>query len=177
MEVQEAPERPIEARHEGDGAGLATVDAAGLRLRILPPGDLLHEEPILRRQRGGAQGEHPANFMGRREDPLPHRDTGQHVIDEVSRRPAHSPRGTTGARSTTFAGEAHEDLLPTRRTYDPQKSMGVYATAKVAAKLLLDIVRELFAPLLTHGGEKGLEVLAHQEMQRGLLGPTAHVGS
>jgi hypothetical protein len=74
VQMHEAPERPIEALHEVDGAGLAAVDAAVLRLRILPPGDLLHEEPVLRRQRGGAQGEHPANFMGRREDPLPHWD-------------------------------------------------------------------------------------------------------
>jgi hypothetical protein len=54
--------------------------------------------------------------------------------------------------------------------------MREHATAKVAAKLLLDVVRELFAPLLTYGGEKGLEVLAYQEVERGLLGRTAHVG-
>jgi hypothetical protein len=66
VQVHGASERPVEALHEGHRARLAAVDAAGLRLLLLPPGNLLHEKAVLRSQRGGALGVYAANFVRRR---------------------------------------------------------------------------------------------------------------
>ena len=44
--------------------------------------------------------------------------------------------------------------------------MGRDPAADVASELLLDVAREILAALLAHGGEEGLEVLAHHDVQR-----------
>lgn len=48
--------------------------------------------------------------------------------------------------------------------------MGRDPAADVASELLLDVAREILAALLAHGGEEGLEVLAHHDVQRRELG-------
>jgi hypothetical protein len=47
--------------------------------------------------------------------------------------------------------------------------MGQDSATQIATQLLLDVVRKLLAALLTHRGEEGLEVLAHDEMQGAVL--------
>jgi hypothetical protein len=51
------------------------------------------------------------------------------------------------------------------------------AATKVAAKLLLDVARQVFAALVAHGREEGLEVLAHDDVERGLVGLATGVGA
>ena len=48
---------------------------------------------------------------------------------------------------------------------------------KVPAKLLLDIVRQVFAALLSHGRQKRLLMFAHEQMERGPPRRVARVGS
>jgi hypothetical protein len=51
------------------------------------------------------------------------------------------------------------------------------AATNVATKLLLDVVRDVFAAFLSHRREEGLEVLAHDDVQSRGLRTTASVGS
>jgi hypothetical protein len=52
----------------------------------------------------------------------------------------------------------------------PWVNMAGQAAAKIAPQLLLHVAGDVFPALLTHGREEALEVLAHDEMERGPLG-------
>jgi len=75
VKVHKAAQRPVETLHEGDGARLAMY----VRSALLPARDFLHEEAALRGQRVRPERVYAADFMGRRQHPLPHRDVRWHV--------------------------------------------------------------------------------------------------
>jgi hypothetical protein len=62
VQVHEGAERRVEALDEGDAPGLSGLDAARLRLALLPPGDLLDEDAVLGGQRLRLPREQAADF-------------------------------------------------------------------------------------------------------------------
>jgi len=175
VQVDEVAERPVEALDEGDASGLAALDAARLRLLLLPSGDLLDEDSVLRRQRLGPQREDAPDLRRHREHPLSHGHVGQDVVDEMRRRPAHASGRARGARAPALARVRDDDLLVTDPARDATKSVRQDAAAQIATKLLLDVVGHVLAPLLAHRREKGLEVLTHDEVEGARLGTVTYV--
>jgi len=167
MEVHEGPERRVESLHERHAPRLRPCE---LRGRLLPARDLRHEQAVTRRQRVRTERHHAAHLVRRRQDPLPHRGVGQDGVAQVARRVPHPPRRARRARSTALAGVRDNELLAALLARDAEKTVGRDPAADVASELRLDVAREILAALLAHGGEEGLEVLAHHDVQRRELG-------
>jgi hypothetical protein len=119
MEVDKAPKCPVETLYEGDGARHA-VRGRGV---LLPARYFLHENAALRRQRVRPEREHAADFVRRRQHPVPHRDVWQDVIHQVRGGVAHPPGRARRARSTALARVRDDDFLAALRAHDAQKTV------------------------------------------------------
>jgi hypothetical protein len=82
-------------------------------------------------------GREESHSPGEGEDPLPYRDLGEHVADEVLGGVLHAPCAAGGA-DVGLAGESNQALETAVGTAYPCEAPGEDAAVQVGAKLPLD---------------------------------------
>lgn len=112
-----------------------------------------------------------------RQDPLAHRDIGQHPIDQVRRPFGHAPTAAPRAEAAPFAGERHEPILATARTSEPSEPTSEDTAPDVGAELPFDEGwQPLPIPPAGRVNTERLEVVAHDAVQDVPLGTTMPIG-
>jgi hypothetical protein len=99
---------------------------------------------------------------------------GQHSIDERSGCVRHPPTAAGWAESTPFAREGDESIVPARVAVDTQESMREYPALEIRTDLALNEPSDRCA-LPSRPSQEGLELLADDFVQKGLLGLVAFV--
>jgi hypothetical protein len=134
VELEAAPEA-LDHRHR---TGLATVDAEGPRGTRGEGEERAGVHAQHRTAQGVIPGQAVAQAIRQRQDPLPHRHPGQHLVDEIGGAFGHPPAATAWAEPAPLAGEGQEALEGAVRTAKPREAMGQHATREERAELLLD---------------------------------------
>ena len=112
--------------------------------------------------------------IGEREHPLTHGNFGQYAVDEMGGGLRHSPAAAGRAESTPFAREGDESIVPARVAVDTQESMREYPALEIRTDLALNEPSDRRA-LSSRPSQKGLELLANDFVEKGLLGLVAFV--
>jgi hypothetical protein len=156
-------ERRPEALDDDDGAAAPVhypVRVAGPPPE--EPKDRAHEDPDHRPTQGMVPGEPVADARGQRQDPLPDRDLGKHVVDEMRGALRHPPAAATRTHRAPFAREGDQAIETAPVTLEPREPAGEESTAQEALELLQDEPRQAVAlPRTRRLRAEGLEMLAH----------------
>jgi hypothetical protein len=109
------------------------------------------------------------NGIGQGEHPLPDGRFGQHAVDEVGGRIGHSPTPTRRTEPPALAREGDEPIVVAGVAVDAQESMGEDAALEIGADLALDEAGDGRSSGSCEG-EEGLELVADDGVEAGLLG-------
>jgi hypothetical protein len=92
----------------------------------------------------------------------------QHTIGEVRGDLGHAAAPARWAYRSPLAGEGDQALVTAIRTASPSEAVREDAAAEVSAEVALDPERYADTPgvLVTGGLEEGLEMMAHDRMER-----------
>jgi hypothetical protein len=107
---------------------------------ILPDGGandrMDHGREVLRPRHPVAQRD------GHRDDPLPCRDPGEDLLDEVRRHLGHASPGTRGAKPPPLTTEGHQQLVVAGVTAQAEEAMGEDATPQIVVKFTFHVSRQ-----------------------------------
>jgi hypothetical protein len=115
-----------------------------------------------------------AQRIRKRQNPLPNGNFGQDIVDERSGCVRHPPATTRRTESTSLAREGNEPIVSTSVAMDTQKSVSEYPALQIRTDLSLHETGDGRA-LPSRPSQEGLELLADDFMEKGLLGFVAFV--
>jgi len=154
----------------------------------LPGGDALAAgaAPIERAERADVEGEdlaaervipseHVAQAKRQAQDPLPDRDGGEHVLDEMGGALGHATPAAARADRTRLARERHEPLGVAGVAVEAGEAVRPDAAGEELAELALDERRDAAAGL--GRPQERREVRAYDPMQHGVLGSARPIGA
>jgi len=160
---------------EGDGADLGVRTGPGALLLEGLLDDAQHDA-----QCGAADCrvalQEVAQALGKRDDPLAHREGGEDVVDEMRRRLCHPPRHAGRTDTAPLAGEGDEKIVTAGIAVGARKAAGEDAAFQEAAKFAFDVRRNGIAVpiLLARQLQIGRQPFLHHLIQgRALRTPPA----
>jgi hypothetical protein len=107
-----------------------------------------------------------------REHPLPHRQGGEDVIDQMGGGFDHAPGGARGADATTLAGVGDDEIVTAVGAAGTGKAVGEDAAVEVAAEFAFAQRRDSAARSVVLQRQPGGEVRLHEPVeQRSLRAP------
>lgn len=109
-----------------------------------------------------------AQSMRQGQHPLPHRNIGKDVVDEMCGAFRHAPPAATRTEAASFLRERHKPLGRTVRAPKPREAPGQEAAAQEPAELGFDEAGKVQAIALSRGlGEEALDVHPDDRIQDG----------
>ena len=175
MAVRIEVDRTAEALHEGDGVTAPSDMACRLRLVSMPALCDAQENGQHGADQRPVPGQTVADFEGKAQYPLAHRDGGKHLLGQPRCRVGHATAQARRAEAALLAGKRHHPTLTPVFAAQPQETVDEDAAFEIRAQLLLDMPGQL-----TIGGaqtfEEGLQVTGHGLVQRLGLRRAAAVG-
>jgi hypothetical protein len=175
MEVEIRIEGGPEALDEGDGAALAARETPVTPRAPAELGEERAEEGAEHLAREPRVVEAAvAKRVREREDPLSDRHLGEDAVHEVRRRIGHAAAAARGTETAILARKSQQAVAAAGIAVEPKETTGEDATREIGAQLALD---EAGHGVLALAGarEEGLELLADDLVQQGLLGAVACV--
>ncbi|MBY0276732.1 hypothetical protein K2Z84_15430, partial [Candidatus Binatia bacterium] len=171
VEVDVQVRRRPEALDRGDGptaavGGTATPRATSLegQHRTDEHSEHAPAEPLVVRER-------VAQPVRRGEHPLPYGKAAKHVVHEVGGEACHATRRARRAEAAALAGERDQKVGATRVAAEAGEAARELAAGQELPQLALDEVRQaVTVTASTRLGEKGLQVLVDEPVQRAVLG-------
>jgi hypothetical protein len=171
VEVDVQVRRRPEALDRGDGptaavGGTATPRATSLegQHRTDEHSEHAPAEPLVVRER-------VAQPVRRGEHPLPYGKAAKHVVHEVGGEACHATRRARRAEAAALAGERDQKVGATRVAAEAGEAARELAAGQELPQLALDEVRQaVTVTASTRLGEKGLQVLVDEPVQRAELG-------
>jgi hypothetical protein len=125
MEVRRQVQRRSEALDERDRSILSPRNS----MNSPSPTTLIreertHESPKNLRREPPVPGTSVAEWIGKREDPLPHGNNGDHPVDEMSRSLRHLSSAARRTEPPTLTRECHETIVATPVAMNAKKAVG-----------------------------------------------------
>jgi hypothetical protein len=136
VEVDVQIQRTSEALDDGDRTALTVTDPSA---RCPSPQPAEHDPDEDRQHvaaEGGVEGELVPQGPREREDPLTHRDVGDHPVDQMCGQFRHAAAATRGAEPA-FATERHHHLVPALLAPHVQAAPREKTASQVRLELLL----------------------------------------
>jgi hypothetical protein len=166
--------------HRRDAARPGAALALSQRTARVEPLQRVLEDADERAEQGAVLGEGEPPGEGEREHPLAQRGLlGQDALHEVGGRGVHPSAQAGGAEASSLAAERHDPALAAGRAAEPGKASP--AEQPAAAIRLEFLARVLGEPrrerTVADRAVEGLEVVAHDLVERGGVGAVALVGA
>jgi hypothetical protein len=171
VEVNVQLQSTAKALDHGHRASLAVLGAT----RTRGPRVEGEQRPGMHAQHRAAQrvipGEAVAQAIRERQPPLADRYPRQHRVDKRGGAFGHPPSSTARTEPASLTGEGHETLERAVRAPQPREPVAQYGTGEELSKLLLYEAREAVSVAAVRDfPEKGLQVLADDGVEHGVLG-------
>ena len=175
MEVNVQVERTSEALDERHGPALCRPDPVTIPSPAAQRAENgTQEKPQDLRGQRCIVGQAVAQADGQREDPLPHRDEGEHAIDKVRRGVRHATPSAGTAEPAALAGEGHKTVLAAGVAVDAKESVGQDAAIQERAEFPFDKARQ-WALAAALSLDERLELRPDGAVQDAPLGATRQV--
>jgi hypothetical protein len=113
-------------------------------------------------------GETVAEGEGNRQHPLPHRDFGEYVVDEMSRRLSHAPPAARRTKGAAFARIRDDAVHTADIAVNPHKTLGQNTAIKKRAQLAFHKPGN-YPAALPLPDKKGLGVLGYHMIKNALF--------
>lgn len=172
MQVHVQVQRRAEPLHDDHGATAPVGDPPPTGMAAVPAQNRPYEHRNHRTAKRMVPRQGIPHPRRQRQDPLPDRHIGKHVVHQVRRALGHTPAAATRTEAPALARERDEPLLAARRAPETREPRRQAATRQeVLKRALNEPWQALPFPMLRDVCAKRFVVLTHNMMQRTLLGP------